>query len=64
MKGHHGNPTISFEVMALRTPAGLAQIPGIVSTTGKTATARVRGFENVAIVQIEYVSMNELPYLE
>lgn len=58
MKGHHGNSTISFDVVALRTPAGLGAVPGAVTTlfSEHSATALVRGHEGDALVKIEFVS--------
>jgi hypothetical protein len=56
MKGHHGNSTISFDVVALRTPAGLGAVPGAVTTlfSEHSATALVRGHEGDALVKIEF----------
>lgn len=58
MKGHNGTPTISFDVVALRTPTGLSGVPGAVTTlfSDHSATALVRGHEGDALVKIEFVS--------
>jgi hypothetical protein len=57
-KGHNGDPTISFEVVALRDPAGLSKVPGAISAlfSANSAAAYVRGFEKDAVVKIEFVS--------
>ncbi len=59
MKGHHGNSVISFDVVALRTPSGLAQVPGAITTlfSDHSAAAFVRGHEKDALVKIEFVSV-------
>lgn len=55
-KGHNGDPTISFEVVALRDPAGLSKVPGAISAlfSANSAAAYVRGFEKDAVVKIEF----------